>query len=279
VSTPPEGESLSLVSSDGLDLAIRYWSTSRPRRWTFVVSHGLGEHAGRYRRFAAWFVARGVSVYALDHRGHGQSGGPRGHAPSQAALIDDLDRVITLATTRDGVKPVLVGHSMGGVIAIAYALAHPDRIQRAVFSAPALIVKQRIPLWKRAIAPIHRVLPRLTAGNGLNAHVVSRDPSVVDAYAADPLVHDRISARLNAVTMGQGPSLIARAGELRVPFLLLHGGADALIDPQGSQRFFMRATTPGRHFRHYPGLYHEVFNEPEQEQVFQDILDWLAEPV
>jgi lysophospholipase len=279
MTTPPEGESLALKSGDGLELAIRYWPTPAAPRWTFVVSHGLGEHAGRYRHFAAWFGARGVSVYAIDHRGHGRSGGPRGHAPSQAALIDDLDRVVQLATKREGAKPVLIGHSMGGVIAIAYALAHPDRVQRAVFSAPALIVKQPIPLWKRAVAPLHRVLPRLTAGNGLDPRVVSRDPAVVDAYVADPLVHDRISARLNAVTMGQGLSLIARAGGLRVPFLLLHGEADALIDPRGSERFFAAATVPGRHFRHYPGLYHEVFNEPEREQVFQDILDWLDHPL
>jgi lysophospholipase len=279
MTTPPEGESLALKSGDGLELAIRYWPTPAAPGWTFVVSHGLGEHAGRYRHFAAWFGARGVSVYAIDHRGHGRSGGPRGHAPSQAALIDDLDRVVQLATKREGAKPVLVGHSMGGVIAIAYALAHPERVQRAVFSAPALIVKQRIPLWKRAVAPLHRVLPRLTAGNGLDPRVVSRDPAVVDAYVADPLVHDRISARLNAVTMGQGLSLIARAGGLRVPFLLLHGEADALIDLRGSERFFAAATAPGRHFRHYPGLYHEVFNEPEREQVFQDILDWLDHPL
>jgi alpha-beta hydrolase superfamily lysophospholipase len=272
--TSAAGEILRLRSRDGLDLAVHHWPASAPQRFTFVVAHGLGEHAGRYQRFAAWFGARGVGVYAIDHRGHGLSGGPRGHAPSQAALLDDLDQVVTLAT-HDVTKPVLVGHSMGGLIAIAYALAHPDRIQRAVFSAPALMVKQRLPLWMEWLKPVHHVLPRLTVPNSLDVRTLSRDPAVVEAYQADPLVHDRISARLGAVTMGQGEALIARAGELRVPFLLLQGAEDGLVDPQGSERFFAGATVPGSAFKLYPGLYHEIFNEPEQARVYQDILDWL----
>jgi alpha-beta hydrolase superfamily lysophospholipase len=272
--TSAAGEIRRLRSRDGLDLAVHHWPATAPQRFTFVVAHGLGEHAGRYQRFAAWFGARGVEVYAIDHRGHGLSGGPRGHAPSQAALLDDLDQVVTLATN-DGTKPVLVGHSMGGLIAIAYALAHPDRIQRAVFSAPALMVKQRLPFWMEWLKPVHHVLPRLTVPNGLDVRTLSRDPAVVEGYRADPLVHDRISARLGAVTMGQGEALIARAGELRVPFLLLQGAEDGLVDPQGSERFFAGATVPGRAFKLYPGLYHEIFNEPEQARVYQDILDWL----
>jgi len=277
MSVAPEVEILRLRSRDGLDLAVRRWPATAPQRWTFVVAHGLGEHAGRYRRFATWFGARGVEVYAIDHRGHGISGGPRGHAPSQAALLDDLDQVVTLAT-RGQTKPVLVGHSMGGVIAIAYALAHPDRIQRAVFSAPALMVRQRLPLWMQLLQPAHHVLPRLTVPNNLDVRSLSRDPAVVEAYQADPLVHDRISARLGAVTMGQGEALIAQAGGLRVPFLLLQGADDRLVDPQGSVRFFGAATAPGRAFKLYPGLYHEIFNEPEQARVYQDILDWLDRP-
>jgi alpha-beta hydrolase superfamily lysophospholipase len=274
----PEVEILRLRSRDALDLAVRHWPATAPQRWTFVVAHGLGEHAGRYRRFAAWFGARGVEVYAIDHRGHGMSGGPRGHAPSQAALLDDLDQVVTL-TTHGEDRPVLVGHSMGGLIAIAYALALPDRIQRAVFSAPALMVKQRLPFWMRWLQPVHHVLPRLTVPNNLDVRTLSRDPAVVEAYRADPLVHDQVSARLGAVTMGQGETLIARAGEVRVPFLLLHGGDDGLVDPQGSERFFAGATAPGRALHVYPGLYHEIFNEPEQARVYQDILDWLDRPV
>jgi len=273
----PEVEILRLRSRDGLDLAVRHWPAIAPQRWTFVVAHGLGEHAGRYRRFAAWFGERGVEVYAIDHRGHGMSGGPRGHAPSQAALLDDLDQVVTVAT-RGQPKPVLVGHSMGGVIAIAYAFAHPDRIQRAVFSAPALMVKQRLPFWMRWLQPVHHVLPRLTVPSNLDVRTLSRDPAVVEAYSADPLVHDKVSARLAAVTMGQGAALIARAGEVRVPFLLLQGGDDRLVDSRGSERFFAGATVPGRAFTLYPGLYHEIFNEPEQARVYQDMLDWLDRP-
>ncbi len=275
-----EADGLRLPSQDGLELSVRRWAaTGAPPRWTFVLAHGLGEHSGRYRAFASWFCARGAEVYAPDHRGHGLSGGPRGHTPSLSTLIEDLDRVIA-SRLSPGPPVVLVGHSMGGLIAIAYALAHPERIERAVFSAPALLVKQRMPGWKVAFgAVLPRLLPRLTLSNEIDVRLLSRDAQVVEGYRRDPLVHNRISARLYRETMGRGPELLARAAELRVPFLLLHGQADGLIDPRGSERFFSAATIPGRAFLEYPGLYHEIFNEPEQERVFQDILNWLSKPL
>lgn len=267
-------------TDDGLELALTIWPARQATpRWTFVVAHGLGEHAGRYQGFSEWFCARGAEVYAADHRGHGRSGGPRGDSPSLSALVDDLDRVVTFAHPPPGRPLVLIGHSMGGAIAIAYALAHPERIERAVFSAPALRVKQRVPPWMALLGRVMPVVwPTLTLGSGLNTALLSRDPQVVEAYRHDPLVHDRISARLYRETIGRGKDLIALAPQLRTPFLLLHGEADGLIDPRGSAQFFRRATGGLGTYRSYPGLYHEIFNEPEREQVFADILDWLERP-
>ena len=130
-----------LKTRDGLDLSVRRWQQEgAPHRWTFVMSHGLGEHSGRYQRFAERFTATGATIYAMDHRGHGRSGGRRGDAPGLQALLDDIDLVVAHARQESGGPLVLFGHSFGGLLAIAYALDRPDRIDRAVFSAPLLMV-------------------------------------------------------------------------------------------------------------------------------------------
>jgi alpha-beta hydrolase superfamily lysophospholipase len=270
---------VTLKTADGLDLQLRRWQNpSVPRIWTFVVVHGLGEHSARYQRFAEWFTELGATVYAMDLRGHGHSGGPRGHAPSLDALLDDVDRVVRHARKESGGPVVLVAHSFGGLLGIAYAMAHPDRIERAVFSAPALKVKAQVPGWKRAIGSVlPRVAPRASLSNEVDPGVLSHDPAVAAAYTSDPLVHNRITAGLYGATIARGESFIARAGELRVPFLLLHGSRDLIIDPSGSQRFFARSSAPERALCFYPGMYHEIFNEVEQETVFQDIETWLTQ--
>jgi alpha-beta hydrolase superfamily lysophospholipase len=266
-----------LKSADGLDLRLRHWrDDSITRRRTMVVIHGLGEHSGRYQRFARWFVQRGAHIYALDLRGHGLSGGQRGHADSSEQLQDDVQQAVDLARRESGLPLVLVCHSVGGTIGIPYAIAHPDQLDKAVFSAPALVVKTRVAAWKRVLARVGpTLLPRVSGPMGLDHNELSRDPAVVAGYGQDPLVHDRVTARMNQATMGRGEELIRRAAELRVPFLLLHGAEDRIIDPEGSRRFFANATVEGRALIMYPGLYHEIFNEPEQERIFQDIEDWL----
>lgn len=270
---------VSLKAKDGLDLHLRRWQDPlAPPVWTFVVVHGLGEHSGRYQHFAKWFTEQGATVYAMDLRGHGRSGGPRGHAPSLDALLGDIDRVVLHARKESGGPVVLVAHSFGGLLGIAYAMAHPDRIDRAVFSAPGLKVKAHVPAWKRAIGRVlPRVAPRASLSNEVDPNILSHDPAVGPAYTADPLVHNRITAGLYSSTFARGEAFIARAGELRVPFLLLHGARDQLIDPAGSQRFFSGATAPERAYILYPGMYHEIFNEVEQEMVFQDIESWLTQ--
>jgi alpha-beta hydrolase superfamily lysophospholipase len=266
-----------LRTREGLELFVRRWvPAGGPRRWTFVMSHGLGEHSGRYQHFAEWFVPRGASIYALDHRGHGKSGGPRGDAPSLDALLDDLDVVVAYAREQHSGPLVLFGHSFGGLIAIAYALERPKRLDRAVFSAPLLMVKVKVPGWKvTAGKALARVAPRMTMSNEVDPDVLSHDPEIGRAYRADPLVHNRLSAGMYGDVIARGPEFIARAPELAVPFLLLHGQEDRIVDPVGSERFFAGATARGRAFIRYPGMYHEIFNEVEQEKVFADIDRWL----
>ncbi len=274
-------ESIQLQTGDRLDLYVRYWrNQTAPIQRTLVVAHGIGEHSGRYGGFAQWFCARGAEVYALDHRGHGLSGGQRGHTPSLRLLVDDLERVVAMAVHRAARRVVLVGHSIGALVAIAYALAHPEPLDRAIFSAPPLVIRARIPTWKRILGRVLPILvPRFSLANEIDIQLLSHDPAIVAAYRDDPLVHNRISVRFYRETFGRAEELIARAPELHVPFLLLHGEADGLADPRGSERFFARSTAPGRAFRLYPGLYHEILNEPERERVFEDIESWLSKPV
>ena len=269
-----------LKTADGLDLFVRRWQADGvPHRWTFVIVHGLGEHGGRYRHLAEWFAPRGATVYAMDHRGHGRSGGQRGHAPSLNALLDDVELVVHRAADEAGGPLVLVGHSFGGLLAIAYALDRPARLDRAIFSAPALVPKVKVPAWKQALAGVlPKIAPKASFANEIDPNVLSRDPAIGRAYVSDPLVHKQITAGLYANTIARGESFIARAPDLRVPFLLLHGRDDQIVDPSGSERFFAIATAPGRAFCLYPGLYHEIFNEVEKEKVFQDIDSWLTQP-
>ena len=266
-----------LKSADGLDLFVRRWQADGvPHQWTFVMVHGLGEHGGRYQHFAEWFTPLGATIYAQDHRGHGRSGGQRGHTPSLEALLDDIDLVVRQARTDSGSPVVLIGHSLGGLLAIAYALDRPEQIDRAIFSAPFLVGKVKVPAWKQAAARVlPTVAPRLSLSNEIDANDLSHDPEIPKAYRADPLVHDRISARMYEETAGRTESYLARAPELRVPFLLMHGRDDRIVDPAGSQRFFARTTAPDRAFCLYPGMYHEIFNEVDHDRVFADIESWL----
>ena len=267
-----------LKTADGLDLSVRRWQVDGvPHQWTFVMVHGLGEHGGRYQHLAAWFAPLGATLYAPDHRGHGRSAGQRGHTPSLKALLDDLDAVVGMARDEHGSPVVMIGHSLGGLLAIAYSLERPDRIDRAIFSAPFLLAKVRVPAWKRAAAGVlPKLAPTLSFSNEIDPNDLSHDPAVALAYRNDPLVHDRITAGLYGETAGRTEEIIARAPELRVPFLLLHGRDDRIVDPAGSQRFFARATAPDRAFCLYPGMYHEIFNEVDHERVFADIESWLS---
>lgn len=269
-----------LETADGLDLFLRRWEPEGvPHQWTFVVVHGLGEHSGRYQPLAEWFTARGARVYAMDLRGHGRSGGQRGHAPSLNTLLDDIEIEVQLARREGGGPLVLIGHSFGGLLAMAYALDRPDRIDRAVFTAPALVARVKVPAWKQALARLlPAIAPKASFANEIDPNLLSHDPTIAPAYTGDALVHNQITAGLYAATIGRGEDFIRRAPELRVPFLLMHGREDQIVDPSGSQRFFARASAPDRAFCLYPGLYHEIFNEVNHERVFQDIESWLTQP-
>ena len=272
-----------VITDDGLALHLRVWPAGNPRRGVVVLVHGLGEHIDRYDHVARRLNALGFAVVGYDHRGHGRSPGPRGGMPCDDALCADLGRVLYAACESFPGPLVLLGHSLGGLIAgrfVAEGLQPaPAKWWRAidalVMSSPALDPGTNA-VQKLLLAVVAPALPNLAVNNGLKVDWISRDANVVKAYAADPLVHDRITGRLGLFVARQGPAVIAAAPRWTTPTLLMWAGADRCVSPMGSAAF--AAAAPGGivTVREWPGLFHEIFNEPEQGDVLKVMADWLV---
>jgi alpha-beta hydrolase superfamily lysophospholipase len=284
--SPAPGDTL--AAGDGVPLHLHAWpahASDRTERGRVLIVHGLGEHGGRHAALADRLCRQGWRVHAYDQRGHGRSGGARGALPHPDALLDDLARVIDHLGLQaaGGGRFVLLGHSMGGAVAarfVAEALAarpaawsrEPDAL---VLSSPALDPGMSRMQWLRLWIG-ERLLPDLAQGNGLDPSWVSRDPEVVRAYVADPLVHDRITARLARFVVDAGVRVRADAPRWRVPTLLMWGGADRCVAPAGSAAMAAAAPPGVLTARPFEGLAHEIFNEPERERVLAALTAWLS---
>ena len=243
-----------------------------------LLVHGYAEHSGRYEEMAGWFAVRGAAVHAYDHRGHGRSGGPRCHVARFDDFLDDLAAVLAAVRTQHPALPVtLIGHSMGALITLAFLTERQPALASAVTSGAALSLGAVSPIRVALARALRRILPRLSLGSGLDPQGLSRDPEVVRRYLEDPLVHRTMTASLGAEMISAAPRTAARASQVAVPLLLLHGAADPLCAAEGSRRFHAGLRSPGSALRIYPELRHEIFNEPERETVWQDVLTWLEE--
>jgi alpha-beta hydrolase superfamily lysophospholipase len=259
-------------------LALYDWAmpASKPLG-TVILVHGLGEHAGRYGEVAAHLHQWGFAVRAYDQQGHGQSEGARGDMLRPGSLQADLCRVID--DTRQhpslqGTPLILLGHSMGGLV-VARTLAEGLRpVDAVVLSSPALGAFPNF-FQKMLLASLPRVLPHLRVDNGLKPEFVSRDPDVVKAYKADPLVHRRISAGLAAWILTQGAQTLADARHWQVPTLLLYAGQDRLVNAQASADFARAAPAAVLQAECFEAMYHEIFNDLYRAQVFTALSRWL----
>jgi len=262
----------------GHSLFRRAWLPERPQRVLLMV-HGYAEHSGRYEPFGAWFAARGCAVHSYDHQGHGRTTGTRCHVRRFADLLDDLERVLGHVRSEHPELPVfLVGHSMGGLAVAAFAADRRPDVAGAVTSGAALAISEDLPRGRLLASRVLRwVVPRLAVPSGLDANGLSRDPDVVRAYLDDPLVFRTMTMSLAAELMSAIQRTGGRGGEVRVPMLLLHGQADPICPIDGSRAFHAQLDVPGSRIRSYAGLRHEIFNEPEYESVFEDLLGWVHE--
>lgn len=269
-----------MTTDDGLQLHLQYWPATAEARGQILLVHGLGEHIGRYAHIAAALNAAGWDVHGWDHRGHGRSEGRRGDIPEHDALLRDTARVID--QVRKPGRFVLLGHSMGGAIAARFAAealaAKPAAWSRPldalVLSSPALDAGLSGG-QKFALALAEKLAPGLAVSNGLKPDWISRDPAVVKAYASDPLVHDRITARLTRFIVDAGTESIAAAPRWAVPTLLMWAGADRCVAPRGSEAFSAAAPKNVVTSKPWPGFAHEIFNEPEKAEVLAALTGWL----
>ena len=273
-------------SFDGVPLARRAWP-SQPGiapRGSVVLVHGLGEHLGRYEHLAARLAAAGWAVSGCELRGHGHSAGARGDAPDAEALLRDLADSLDAARAEapPGTPLVVLGHSLGGLLAarlVAAALADPApdwsrSVDALVLSSPALDAGLR-PHQKLMLAAARRLAPHLPVSNGLDARWISRDPAVVAAYVADPLVHDRVTATVASLVVDGGAAVLAIAARWSTPTLLQWAGADRCVSPAGSAAFAAAAPRAVVEAECYPGWSHEIFNEPERERPIGRVVAWL----
>jgi acylglycerol lipase len=266
----------SLTGNGSTRIVYDVWNPDTEPRGTLVISHGLGEYGRRYDHVADRLCALGLVVAVPDHRGHGRSGGPRAGLKRFSDYTDDLHRVFGVVRLPD--RPAfLLGHSMGGTVALDYALKHPDTLSGLILSAAAVQPGDDQPKAALAIAKLlGKFLPSLPTAK-LDSTGISRDPRVVAAYDADPQVfHGKVPAGLAGGMLGVMDSFPARLPEMAMPLLVLHGSADKMTSPAGSDLVMERAGSTDKTQRVYDGLYHEIFNEPERDLVLDDVVDWLT---
>ena len=282
----PESTLSTFTATDGDNIAVQDWprAAGTTLRGVVVVVHGLGEHAGRYDDLAQRLNTWGFAVRGYDQYGHGESGGPRGGLPADDRLLVDLADIIDSARARmaksvdqsvDRHTPlILLGHSMGGLVAARFVALGLRPVEALVLSSPALDPSLSA-IQKMLVAVLPKVAPNLRVSNALDATKISHDPAVVKAYQSDRLVHDRISARLARFIAEGGPATVAAAPGWKVPTLLMYAGADALVNPAGSCAFSAAAPQSVVTTRCFDALYHELFNELEAEPVFAELKGWL----
>lgn len=262
---------------DGLRLYLRR-SEAEGARGEVIIIHGFGEHCGRYGPLTDHLVRNGYSVTAYDQRGHGQSEGLPGHVERFIDYEDDLDKVISLAQSRsDAPRLFLIGHSMGGLVTLRYLAQHSsDVIAGAVISAPLLALAVEAPAYKLLIARVSaRLAPRMRMDNEIDPMVLSRDPGVGRAYADDPLVHHLVSARWFAEATRAMEEVKEQANRITLPILVMHGTADRLANNQATKAFFEKIASDDKELILYKDYYHELFNEPEKEEIYKRVTDWL----
>jgi alpha-beta hydrolase superfamily lysophospholipase len=261
----------------GVRIVYDVWTPDTEPRGVVVLSHGLGEHARRYDHVAARLAQDGLVTYALDHRGHGRSGGKRVLVKDISEYTGDFDTLVGIATKEHpGLTRIVLGHSMGGGIVFAYGVEHPDDYDLMVLSGPAVAAQTAVsPVLAWFAKAVGAIAPGLPLQE-LDASAVSRDPAVVNAYNTDPLVyHGKVPAGVGRTLLLVGETMPQRAASLTAPLLVVHGSEDRLIPPDGSRQLVEAVGSSDVQLKIYPGLYHEVFNEPERDQVLDDVVSWI----
>jgi acylglycerol lipase len=266
--------------SNGISFYIRGWdpTNNRPKALLSLI-HGLGEHTGRYLHVGKSMTDAGYALVGFDLRGHGKSGGARGHFPSLNTVMQDMRQFSKFLVQRyPDIPHFLYGHSLGGLLSLAYALQYPAGLNGVIVTGAAL--RSSLQEQKNKIAMVNllgSVLPSITVPSGLDATTISRDADVVQKYINDPLVHDKTSLGLGKAALKAIEQCFTHAKEFAPPLLIMHGSVDKLTYPSGSEDFAKLATETNKDvtLKLWDGLYHEIHNEPEKAEVFKVMIEWI----
>ena len=273
MSTHEEGR---FAGERGIEIYWQAWRPDGEPRAVIVLAHGASEHSGRYAWTGEQLNARGYAVYAIDHRGHGRSAGDRAVIDRMSHAVEDLHTLVERAAGAYPGRPlVLLGHSMGGCVALAYTAEHEDALDALVLSGPLAVLEAASPVQRIVGRVLSAVAPSLGVV-AIDSSAVSRDPAVVKDYDDDPLnYHGKLPARTVtelARAIETFPEAVTR---FRLPLLVMHGTADRLVPIAGGEMVAERAGSEDKTFKRYDGLFHEILNEPERQQVLNDMADWL----
>lgn len=261
-------------TSDGISLFGQSWEPTDSIIGIICVFHGHGEHTGRYEQFASVMNDSGFAVTGFDLRGHGKSGGLRGHIPSYDQLMDDCSLILNETVKRYQGKPViLLGNSMGGNLAINFALRRKPMVAGVIALAPQLKNAMTIPSWKMfAGRLLFDIWPTFGAGDGINRNNLSRSPEVVSSIKNDSLCHDRVTAHYFCIN-DAGEWALCHASELTIATLIMHGDSDKVTSAEASQAFAEKSNHCT--LKILPGFYHQLYEEPGKEELFNYMAGWI----
>ncbi len=264
-------------SVDGIDFYSRHWQVEKPKAAICLI-HGLGEHCSRYDHFAKFFTEKGIVVFSFDHRGHGRSGGKRGHIPNYDTMLDDVQQLQRKTSQAyPGIPVFLYGHSMGGNLVLNYSLRRQPKVKGAI--ATGAHIRLAMPQPKLLIAAgrlLRPLLPGFSQPNGIDPNDISKDKSVVEKYINDPLVHNKVTSELGLSLLDAAQYLDDFSGNMPFPTLLVHGGEDGITSSEGSRAFSERVGGDIS-FQAWEGAFHEVHNEPDHQTFFEFVLNWINE--
>jgi len=268
-------------TKDGLKIFANVWKPEQEVTGVMCLVHGMGEHVSRYNHVAEFFTTKGFAIIANDHRGHGKSEGKRGHTPSFDMLLNEISRLIEEADTRFPNQPIFVyGHSMGGNLVLNHLLRKEPKVKGVIATGPWIKLafepsKILIMLGKLS----RKLAPSFTQSSNLNANHISQDKKVVEKYLNDPLVHDKISSEMGMCLMDAGEWLLNGGNKkTNVPLLIMHGSGDQVTSHDASEQFSQKISGDVL-FKSWDGLYHEIHNEEQKNEVFDYTWDWMKTKV
>lgn len=271
-------------AADQTPLFWQKWIPDGAVNCVLVFQHGLGEHCGRYQNLLEAMEGTGTACYAMDARGHGMSDGKKGHVQPFYLFADDLHQFVEMVKEEQKIDKVfLLGHSLGGVIAIDFALQHQSSLKGLILSAPGIqaYMNSYLKAARLMAKLLTTIAPALTLGANLKLDYLSHDTQVIADYKADPLVHGRASPALGYAMFNIHKKIYAQAADLTIPLLIIHGTGDKITNPKGSERFYQLAGSVDKTLKLYNGLYHEMINEIPiaKAEVLRDISAWIEQRI